>query len=166
MMTLLLVSDGDTAPVLEWLRRKAAGGKIERRALARITAEQLRDDVDGLSPASRASYLTTAVPETRCRLHRVYSFLCEFRLFLWVVGLNVEKGVAPSTVDLCRRFLETWPADGVAGVPAPRLAALMARPVSARMWAVRWRRRWGIRHGKPRIRTTVGEPEVCDKVAR
>ena len=87
----------------------------------------------------------------------------EWRLAQWVLRLNEQQGVAPSTAlvlerreQACSRLPE--------GVRPPHLGT-EAEP-RARMWARRWRLRWGARHGRVRAREDVPLEERRAKVAR
>ena len=87
-------------------------------------------------------------------------FVEQWRLFAWSRALNHNQGVAPS----CGSVLERY--DGRLGlVPAEVRPALLgvARECKARMWALRWRRRWGGRHSKIRVRNDVPLEELRAK---
>jgi len=86
----------------------------------------------------------------------------EWELFLWADKLNAEKGLAPSTgqvllrAELLRRQLPEWHRPAAIGVAAQS---------SARMWAFRWRKRWGGRHGKIRVRDDIPVEEMRAKAS-
>ncbi len=160
--TLYVISDFDASVPLTWLERRAREGQIDRSALLGLRGE---DIAASLVVAFPDGFLDLTHPESataRRRLQRCHEYFCELKLFKWVLELNSRKGVAPSTSHLVERYLSTWPV-GVHALAPPSLQRLLARPFSVRMWAVRWRRRWGVRHGKLKIRTVCAEAEMCQK---
>ena len=87
-------------------------------------------------------------------------FVEQWRLVVWSKTLNRNQGVAPS----CGSVLERY--DGrLSLVPADVRPALLgaAFACKARMWALRWRRRWGGRHSKIRVRNDVSVEELRGK---
>ena len=84
----------------------------------------------------------------------------EWRLALWVQDTNQVKGVAPSTqavLDQLERRYRELP-DGL----RPR-ARGMANEARERMFALRLRRRWGMRHGSIRAREDISVEEMRAK---
>ena len=86
----------------------------------------------------------------------------EWELFLWANKLNDEKGLAPSTgqvllrAELLRRQLPELHRPAAKGVAAQS---------SARMWAFRWRKRWGGRHANIRFRDDIPVEEMRAKAS-
>ena len=87
----------------------------------------------------------------------------EWRLAQWVLRLNEQQGVAPSTALVLERREQAFshlPED----VRPPYIGT--EAEARARMWARRWRLRWGARHGRIRVREDVPLEERRAKVAR
>ena len=80
----------------------------------------------------------------------------------WARGLNTDKGVAPNTDAVLRRLETRRMALPETGRAPDRGTIAEAR---ARMWASRWRRRWGGRHGRIRARDDVPLREMRSKVS-
>ena len=83
----------------------------------------------------------------------------EWRLYIWAKDLNVSKGVAPSTSSVLERVVATRLANGHA---APYAIGTAAQGAS-RMWATRFRRRWGGRFGAIREHENVPLDELAAK---
>ena len=101
-------------------------------------------------------------PTNPSALRACVRFYEEWRLAEWVRQLKVVQGVAPSTGSVLERYEESrgrWP-----GTVRPRSVGL-ASSVKARVWALRWRRRSGARHGRVRAREHIPLDEMRDKVA-
>ena len=86
----------------------------------------------------------------------------EWRLAQWVLRLNEQQGVAPSTALVLRRCERAF-APLPEGVRPPYLGT--EAEARARMWARRWRLRWGASHGRIRVREDVPLEERRGKVA-
>ena len=84
----------------------------------------------------------------------------EWRLVTWTADLNRSQGVAPPTSAVLQRREEMVRPDAGERDTALRLTAASA---SARVWAHRWRRRWGGRHARIRARDDVPTAELRDK---
>ena len=88
-------------------------------------------------------------------------FWVEWCLAAWVGDANQRKGIAPSTgallQELERRRLEL-----------PEASRFRSRGGSAenkaRVWALQWRRRWGARLGRVRVREDISAAEMRAKV--
>ena len=86
----------------------------------------------------------------------------EWRLAQWVLRLNERQGLAPSTAQVLARAEQAFER-APEGVRPPYLGAVAE--ARARMWAYRWRRRWGGRHARIRVREDVPLEERRVKVA-
>lgn len=89
-------------------------------------------DVDAWTDTSQAQHLAP--------MSHLWKLLTECRVAKWVTDINRSRGVAPSSslvYDQWMRFAE--------GLPQHiKLRLLRLRSSNARkLWAVRWRRRWG-----------------------
>ena len=84
----------------------------------------------------------------------------EWRLAEWVRLLNEQRGVAPSTAMVLERFEQrrSQLPEGVR--PGPRGVAVEDK---VRAWALRWRRRWGGRHGSIQAREDIPLEEMRAK---
>ena len=88
--------------------------------------------------------------------------LAEMNLYNWVKMLNVEKGVAPSTVELVRRARQ----EGDALPHVVFASHAWGRPSKrALKWARCFRKRWGCHLGTLRVREKMQVPEMQKKVA-
>ena len=76
----------------------------------------------------------------------------EWRLAAWTQDLNYTKGVAPRTEAVLRQLEQARQALPEAVRPAHR-GDVYHPP--ARVWAARWRKRWGGRHGRLRVREAI-----------
>ena len=85
----------------------------------------------------------------------------EWRLVQWVERLNFERGVAPSTEMVLARWAERREELPLMCRPPDLGVAAEAR---SRAWAMRWRRRWGGRHGRIRVREDLSIEEMRAKV--
>ena len=85
----------------------------------------------------------------------------EWRLKHWVERLNFERGVAPSTEMVLARWAERREELPLICRPPDLGVAAEAR---SRAWAMRWRRRWGGRHGRIRVRDDLSTEEMQAKV--
>ena len=101
-------------------------------------------------------------PSDATAMRAALAYLQQWRVVAWVRDLNASKGVAPSTSSVLQRY-ET----GRAGLPEavrPRAAGGLA-DCSARAWARKFRKRWGGRHRKIRVREVVPLGEMREKAA-
>ena len=87
----------------------------------------------------------------------------EWRLAQWVLRLNEQQGVAPSTALVLKRCEQAF-SRLPEGVRPPYLGT--EAEARARMWARRWRLRWGARHGRIRVREDVPLEGRRGKAAR
>ena len=76
----------------------------------------------------------------------------EWRLAQWVLRLNEQQGVAPSIAQVLERAEEAF--SHLPEAVRPPFSGTVAE-ASARMRACRWRRSWGGRHGRIRVREDV-----------
>jgi hypothetical protein len=132
----------------------AAGGR--KRHWPERSEEELAAVVEHhfleTSAAELASLTDTEDPSDVASMKAALSYVGQWRLVGWATGLNVAKGVAPSTEAVLHR-LEAQRLELPEAVrPDPRGTITDAR---ARVWASAWRKRWGARHGRIRIREDV-----------
>jgi len=106
-----------------------------------------------------AKLTDAANPADAAALHDAQCWLEEWRLTTWARRQNVERGVAPSTAAVLQRLSDDRAA---AGHDDPCERGTTAEP-AARMWASRFRRRWGGRYGRLTVGDDVDVPEVLEK---
>ena len=96
-----------------------------------------------------------------CAAVRAQKILLERRLVHWVQRANRQQGVAPTTSMVLDAAEAQRMADPRADELRPHGAAHEGR---ARMWAWRWRRRWGGRFGVIPSREPLTMPDMRSKV--
>lgn len=161
-VVLILYMLGDWRPEAA-MRYLAAAGR--KRKWPGREEEDLRELVEKAVLEADASELAglgdLEAPTAPLAMKEAVAYLEEWRLKVWVEVQNQQKGVAPSTGCLLRRLEERR--GSIPAVVRP-VAVGFAEEAKARMWAMRWRRRWGGRHGRLRVRDDVGPQEMRDKV--
>jgi hypothetical protein len=98
------------------------------------------------------------------QMYKAAKYVVEHKLFAWTSNQNIEHGVAPSRAQLVEQALDAFPA----GLPAA-VAEDLARPLrgtarTQRKWLASFRRRWGARVGKLRIREHLDTSAIHAKV--
>ena len=111
------------------------------------------DEIAGAVMPEGTAYVCVAV--------RAQKILLEQRLVHWVHRTNRQQGVAPTTSMVLDVAEEHRMADPQAHVLRPHGATHEGR---ARMWAWRWRRRWGGRFGVLPSREPLTVPDMRSKV--
>ena len=99
-------------------------------------------------------------PRDQRAMRSAVKFREESCLARWVEETNAQKGVAPTTLALWDRWEDrrcSYP-EGVR--PSARGLPVEAWP---RMWAMRFRQLWGIRHGAIRAREPMTVHEMLEK---
>ena len=92
-----------------------------------------------------------------------HNFVAEHRLFAWLVDANQSRGIAPSTRDLLFEYHRLWPFAGTANVDHTPAQLLAGSHSGQRTWALRWRDRWGVAHGRLQVRPAVDPEELRRK---
>ena len=151
-----------TEPAVHYLGGEAAKRRWPPKpaaALALLVESWfVRADVSRL-----AGLCDIAGPSDPSAMHVALSWVEQWRLATWARDLNSVKGVAPSTDAVLRQLETRRMALPAAVMPPPRGTSAVPR---ARMWALRWRRRWGGRHGTIRPRDDLPLDEMRRKVPR
>jgi hypothetical protein len=98
------------------------------------------------------SLMDTESPLDAAAMRAAQRRVLEWRLFTWTQGLNYDKGVAPCTAALLDRLEECRSSLPGVARPISRGGVTESR---ARRWATRWRRFWGGRHGRLRLREPI-----------
>lgn len=138
-----------------------------RRRWPRKTDEDLERGVEDLFLAvdleELASWCDAANPADPPALEEASRVVEEWRLMRWVQRLNEERGVAPSTSSLLERSAQRR-------LQLPEAARPPERGVVAdgrnRAWALKFRRRWGARHGAIRTLDALPVDEMRAKAGR
>ena len=85
------------------------------------------------------------------------AYVEQWQVVQWTSRLNARQGVAPSTERVLREFARRR-LDLPDGVRPKSVGS--ASDAKARMWLGAWRRRWGGRYGRIRVREHVVVPEM------
>ncbi len=123
----------------------------------RESATRFVEDLFLATPLSEwIDYANDAAPKSPALLAEAWTFFTEWQTRKWVDNLNHTHGIAPETQHVLEKynlFLEAVP-------PSVNLLGRsgLAEEASERMWAMRWRRRWGGRVGDIK----AGEVEPLD----
>ena len=97
-------------------------------------------------------------------LRAAAKYLVEYRIFHWVLTQNCDRGVAPSTRTLLQQIPGLLPGSLDVATADDVLASFDPNCRRGRMWACRWRRRWGLRLGQLPLREPQSQKELQDKV--
>ena len=126
------------AAYLQKQARRRGGATVDPPVLARLVEDWFMSaDIGYFVGATQEG----AAGENVGLCRRARTFLREWELAQWVRQQNRSKGIAPSTSLVLERFNDAAAAESTAAAPAPKHAWLP----SGRMWARRWRLRWGAR---------------------
>ena len=109
------------------------------------------------------SWVDPTVHHKRDGLAQVWIVLIERRTAQWVTRVNRNKGVAPSSQLV---YARTW--NGLCMAPF-QLHPLLLWPRSmnaGRLWAVRWRRRWGATMGSLPLGDVDAPADLLEKALR
>jgi len=77
-------------------------------------------------------------------LAHLWTVLAEYRLAQWVISVNRDRGVAPSSRLVHEQLMNYL---GAAPPPLREYLVHMRSFNARKLWAVRWRRRWGAAMG-------------------
>jgi hypothetical protein len=158
-LIMFMLADYDTEPAVNYVAARAR----ERHWPPR-TAEVLATLVEDLFLQADANELAaladTSNADDPAALSVATKCVEEWRVVVWVRGLNAAKGVAPSTESVLHqaeaRRMEL--PEAVRG--PPRGAVGESR---ARRWVARLRKRWAGRFGKVRVRDELQPSEIHNK---
>ena len=107
-----------------------------------------------------AALLDTSSPSDPRAMQVALRVVQEWRLVAWTRSLNYDKGVSLSTEAVLQRLEQARLSLPEAARPAPRGTVDQG---AARIWAARWRRRWGGRHGQIRAREAISLDDMRSK---
>jgi hypothetical protein len=161
-LIIYTLTDYQIEPAIKFL-----GANSRKRHWPEKTEEELQALVEELFLAADLTELTAlsdmVEPADVDAMKAALVYVQQWGLVDWTRRLNAQCGVAPSTESVLLRLEEkrlTIPEQ-----VRPR-AVGSACAVSARVWAGAWRKRWGGRHGRIRIRDDVSLPDLQRKVVR
>ena len=138
--------------------RKRRWPPIEESVLQEMFLQKfLEVDVDLL-----AGLADLADPDEPHLLREAVAFVEEWKLVEWVRKVNTESGVAPGTDAVLQTMEESRNRVPVNLRPPTKGGSAHAK---ARIWALRWRRRWGGRHGRIRCREDIDADEMRTKAS-
>ena len=99
----------------------------------------------------------SASPSDPGAMRLAMQFWQEWSLAAWVEDANFSKGVAPSTAIVLDRYEQLRLDVPEAARPAARGVVAQGK---ARAWALRFRNRWGLKHGATPTRDDVSAQEI------
>ena len=158
-ITIYALADYTAEPAVRFLMDAAKRRKWPPKAeedLSRLVEEHfLKTD-----PEALAAWSDVNAPSDAATVKVALKYVEQWRLVAWTRNLNYDSGVAPSTESVLLR-LEAARAQLPEELrPAGQGTSADAK---ARMWAYRWRRRWGARFMKIRARDDVPLKEMQEK---
>ncbi len=136
-------------------RRRHWPQKSEEELEEMVESLFMKCDVDEL-----ADLADTQNPKDMTAMRAALPYVEQWRLAKWATQVNVQQGVAPSTESVLQQYeaqrqqLPEAVRPRAVGVPAQN---------SARVWAHAWRRRWGGKHGRIRVREQIPVEELRSK---
>ena len=144
---------------------KFLAGSARKRHWPSKSDEELGVFVEDLflqsDPAEFDALQDTEAPSDPVAMKLAVDVVQEWRLAAWTQDLNYTKGVAPRTEAVLRQLEQARQALPEAVRPAHR-GDVYHPP--ARVWAARWRKRWGGRHGRLRVREAIPVDDMRSKV--
>ena len=162
-LTVYVLTGGSVQAAAEYLEQRAGRGKVFDDASRRTLSEQVQEWLLARPWEELTALVEPIGPAAAARATAARRFVAERGLAAWVQEANVEKGLAPpsrqlaAVLDACARELPELP--GLAAAPSAA-----ARSVAAhRLWAHRWRKRWGVKYGKVRPRDDMTRQEMVAK---
>lgn len=161
-LIIYVMAENDVEPAVQFLQTTARTrrwpdkpshevGAVVQDLFLTIDISKLVDLTDPNDPSDPAA------------LREAAGYVQEWRVCKWVRDLNKQQGVAPSTEAVLQRLEEERRRLPEAARPLSRGTSADA---GARMWACRFRRRWGGRYGAIRIRDEIPLQELRDKAFR
>jgi len=161
VMILVVRASGVTAPAVKMLCLEAQKRKWQPKSEEEVVAV-VEDLMIGAGQSELTALCDEEHPSDIAAFKIAASWSLEWDLFQWVDKLNTDKGLAPSTeqvlqkAEQLRRELPEWLRPAAKGIAAE---------ARARVWAFRWRRRWGGRHAKIRCRDDIPLEEMRAKAS-
>ena len=160
-LIMFMLADYDTEPAVNYLAARARERQWPPRA-AEVLATLVEDlflqahanELVALADASNADGPAALSVATKC--------VEEWRVVVWVRGLNAAKGVAPSTESVLHQAEARRLELPEAARGPPRGAVGESR---ARRWVALLRRRWAGRFGRVRVRDDL-QPSQIQRKAR
>ena len=153
------LSEYDHDPAIEFLRDTAHKRRWPQKPEAELR-RLVEDRFLEADPDELAAWVDKSAPADPGALDSAIKYVEQWQLVKWTMRLNEQAGVAPSS-DAALQCLE----EGKAKLPEahrPKPAGTSAE-AKGRMWARRWRLKWGGRIGKVRVQDDVTVQEMQDK---
>ena len=145
-----------------WLSTRWFGGKANRNQL-----DELRSWVEELfleqSDVALSEMWHPTTPTGKRQLARAYKMVKESEICQWVSEENVLKGVAPRTEVVMQHFDNAMEDPVTESPTSPHRSDLSTN--TNRMYAMRFRRRWGISMTKMRERAPLDVEDLRRKAA-
>ena len=123
-----------------------------------ITAEELQDE----RPIPLSTVCSRNPDRLRSAIEISSRFFGELKLRSWVLELNTEHGITPTTERVYEEY--RWLLAGQRHGEAPLDAPACARMRSIRQWVRRWRGRWGAKLVKGGFRDPMPPHTIRSKV--
>ena len=156
------LAEYNAAPAVKFLassgRKRHWPAKSEEELAALVEDLFLQTDPDDF-----AALVDSGAPSDPGAMQVAVGVVQEWRLAAWTQCLNYTKGVAPRTEALLRQFEKSRL--GLPEAVRPAYRGAVEHP-PARVWAARWRRRWGGFYGQLRVREAISVEEMRNKVCR
>ena len=146
-LMIYALADCTTAPASRYLMiaaRRRRWPEKEEEEVARMVEEYFL----AAQPEQLAALLDPDTTSDKNALKEAVGFVEQWRLQVEVSGLNYKQGVAPSTDAVLKRY-EKNVAELSPDVRPPLRGT--SDDAAARMWARRWRIRWGGKLGKIKV---------------
>ena len=159
-LAIYLHAEYRAAPAIKFLQTVAS-----KRSWPRKEDQELQRMVEDLFAAADMQELLGLYeleePDDPSVVAEVIKYVQEWRPVEYVRDMNSRVGVAPSTEDILRQLEANRLQLPVQCRPESKGTAAEAK---AKMWAKRFRERWGGRHGKLRIEDTMCLADMEQKV--
>ena len=159
VLTIFLLAQYQAAPAIKFLHHTG-----HKRSWPQKNDEELERMVEDLFLAADVEQLGRLVdldePEDSSVATEALKYLEEWRAVEFVRDANSRLGVAPSTEDILRKLEANRLQIPESLRPVSKGIATEAK---ARMWAKRWRERWGGCYGKLRLRDDTPVAEMQEK---
>ena len=159
VLAIFLLAQYQAAPAIKFLHHIG-----QKRSWPQKDDEELERIVEDLFLAADVEQLGRLVdldePEDSAVATEALQYLEEWRAVEFVRDANSRLGVAPSTEDILRKLEANRLQIPESLRPVSKGTATQAK---ARMWAKRWRERWGGCYGKLRLRDDTPVAEMQEK---
>ena len=145
------------------LRACASAGSTEWNDDALHAADQCAFDEASLGERLRWRYPRNAHDEVL--VNAAYRFVAEYRLVAWILHLNMNVGVAPTSLDALAKYARSWPWRGRPWIRDEPEHIMASKPRTQRKQAERFRARWGLKIGALKMESFL-RPGECERKVR